>query len=70
MRASIVVALLLGCGPSSTVSSPAAPRPVRVQAEAEAPVARPVRVEPTLAGETHESPDLASPPPVEAPTGP
>lgn len=73
-------ALALGCGGPSTSAPPSTSaetttRPVRIDDPAAATgdgeaAPRPVRVAPTVPGEVPESDELASPPPVEAPTGP
>lgn len=79
MRRLLALLALCGCAcggspaPAAQSGAPATEtaRPVRVDApaeEASATAARPVRVEATAPGEVSESEELASPPPVEAPT--
>jgi hypothetical protein len=68
--------LLVACGGSSVAAAPGAstepsgPRPVRIDdpQATEPEGARPVRLAPSIPGEAPESDELASPPPVEAPT--
>ena len=64
--------VLVGCGggaPASPGATTSVTRPVRIDSPEEPPSGpRPVRVEATPPGEAPESEELASPPPVEAPT--
>ncbi len=72
---SLAFVVVVGCGGGSSAAptESSGPRPVRVDSPDEAAAdpggARPTRVAPTTPGEAAESDDLASPPPIEAPTG-